>query len=54
MDDRRDPMVLWVGTWAPEDVIDRETRRLTRVQDDRGRDPQDDAAEGDGRVGSRI
>ncbi len=28
MDERRDPMVLWVGTWAPEDVIDRETRRL--------------------------
>lgn len=23
-----DPMALWVGTWVPEDVIDRETRRL--------------------------
>lgn len=24
-----DPMALWVGTWMPEDVIDRETRRLS-------------------------
>jgi hypothetical protein len=23
-----DPMALWVGTWVPEDVIDREARRL--------------------------
>jgi len=26
--DAMDPMALWVGTWIPEDVIDRETRRL--------------------------
>jgi hypothetical protein len=35
MDGRKDPMALWVGTWAPEDVIDRETRLLER------RDPAD-------------
>jgi len=30
MDEQRDPMALWVGKWTPEDVIDRETRVLTR------------------------
>jgi len=30
MDERKDPLALWVGTWRPEDVIDRETRVLTR------------------------
>ncbi len=30
MDEQRDPMALWVGIWTPEDVIDRETRVLTR------------------------
>lgn len=27
--DSMDPMALWIGTWMPEDVIDRETRRLS-------------------------
>ena len=36
----RDPMELWVGTWVPEDVIDRETRSLAEhtggpAEDDR-------------------
>lgn len=30
MEERKDPMALWVGTWTPEDVIDRETRLLER------------------------
>ncbi len=30
MDERKDPMALWVGNWTPEDVIDRETRLLVR------------------------
>ena len=30
MNERKDPLALWVGTWRPEDVIDRETRVLTR------------------------
>lgn len=34
MDERRDPMALWVGDWTPEDVIDRETRRLRRPAPD--------------------
>lgn len=38
----RDPMELWVGTWVPEDVIDRETRRLaertgTSAEEDQSR-----------------
>ncbi len=28
MDERKDPMALWVGTWTPKDVIDREVRGL--------------------------
>lgn len=39
MNERKDPMVLWVGTWTPEDVIDRETRVLTR------RDPSEHAGD---------
>ena len=30
MDERRDPMALGGGKWSPEDVIDRETRQLSR------------------------
>ncbi|MBI2247277.1 MAG: hypothetical protein HYY39_00445 [Armatimonadetes bacterium] len=38
----KDPMELWVGTWVPEDVIDRETRWLAEhpaasVEEDRSR-----------------
>lgn len=29
MDERKDPMALWIGTWTPQDVIDREVQRLT-------------------------
>ena len=29
MDEHKDPMTLWVGTWTPRDVIDREVQRLT-------------------------
>jgi hypothetical protein len=29
MDEHKDPMALWVGTWTPRDVIDREVQRLT-------------------------
>lgn len=39
--DPTDPMALWVGTWMPEDVIDRETRRLSespRSPDERSDD----------------
>jgi hypothetical protein len=28
MDERKDPMELWIGTWTPKDVIDREVQRL--------------------------
>jgi hypothetical protein len=28
MDEPKDPMALWVGTWTPKDVIDREVGRL--------------------------
>jgi hypothetical protein len=28
MDERKDPMALWIGTWTPKDVIDREVQRL--------------------------
>lgn len=28
----RDPMQLWVGSWVPEDAIDRETRTLSREE----------------------
>ena len=45
MDERRDPMALWVGKWSPEDVIDRETRVLTRR--DPPERPGDQAAESD-------
>ena len=30
MDEQKDPMALWVGRWTPDDVIDRETRQLSR------------------------
>jgi len=30
MDEQKDPLALWVGSWTPEDVIDRETRLLER------------------------
>ncbi len=44
MDERRDPMALWVGDWTPEDVIDRETRRLQRpASDERLRDERETA-----------
>ena len=29
MDEHKDPMALWVGTWTPRDVIDGEVQRLT-------------------------
>ncbi|HEX4841123.1 MAG TPA: hypothetical protein VFV60_03055 [bacterium] len=29
MDEHKDPLALWVGTWTPRDVIDREVQRLT-------------------------
>ncbi len=44
MDERGDPMALWVGDWTPEDVIDRETRRLKRPgSDERLRDERETA-----------
>ncbi len=30
MDRRRDPMELWVGSWQPEDAVDRNLRDLRR------------------------
>lgn len=43
MEREKDPMELWVGTWMPDDVIDRETRRLAErtaapEENDRSRD----------------
>ena len=35
MDERKDPLALWVGTWSPEDVIDHETRLLRRDPSER-------------------
>lgn len=28
MENRRDPLELWVGSWSPEDIIDEEAKRL--------------------------
>lgn len=28
MENRRDPLELWVGSWTPEDIIDQEAKRL--------------------------
>lgn len=35
MDEHKDPMTLWVGTWTPRDVIDREVQRLTPPSPDK-------------------
>ncbi len=43
MDERQDPLALWVGDWTPEDVIDRETRRLTRPSSERPHDERETA-----------
>lgn len=37
MDERKDPLALWVGTWTPEDAIDIEARQLNREP----RDPKE-------------
>lgn len=37
----RDPLALWVGTWMPDDVIDREARRLS--EQERPADDEDSA-----------
>jgi len=47
MDEQKDPMVLWVGKWTPEDVIDRETQLLVRR--DSAERPGDQAVESDPR-----
>ncbi len=45
MDERHDPMALWVGTWTPQDAIDVET---TRLREDRApRKESRDTAEPD-------
>ena len=47
MNERKDPMALWIGNWKPEDVIDRETRVLTRLEPSER--PGDQPAESDPR-----
>jgi hypothetical protein len=38
MEHTGDPMALWVGSWQPEDVVDRDLRALRRSEaDDRSR-----------------
>lgn len=50
MDERKDPLALWVGTWTPEDAIDVEARQLRRSRTEEAdeRDPSDSETDVEG------
>lgn len=32
MHERKDPLALWVGSWSPQEIIEREVRRADEKQ----------------------
>jgi len=40
MEERKDPLSLWVGSWTPEEVVERETPRM-KPQDPFPKDPKE-------------